>query len=104
MERSYKLLPKAKMDLEDTFRYIALELFNPESALELIEKFETKFKAICKFPKAYPLIINANLDNHHLRKAIVDNFIVVYLYDESKELINIVRVIYAKRDYIKDIL
>jgi len=104
MERSYKLLPKAKMDLENIFQYIALELVNPESALELIEKFETKFKDICKFPKAYPLIINTSLDNHHLRKSIVDNFIIIYLYDEDKELINIVRVIYAKRDYMKDIL
>lgn len=103
MERSYKLLPKAKLDLESIFQYIALELVNPEAALELIEKFETKFKGICKFPKAYPLLINASLDNNRLRKSILDNFIIVYLYDEGKELINIVRVIYAKRDYIKDI-
>ncbi len=104
MERSYKILPKAKIDLENIFQYIALKLVNPESASELIEKFEVKFNDICKFPKAYPLIINSNLDNHRLRKSIVDNFIVVYLYDEGKELINIVSVIYAKRDYIKDIL
>lgn len=103
MERSYKLLPKAKLDLESIFKYVALELVNPESALKLIEKFETKFKDFCKFPKAYPLLIKASLDNNLLRKSIVDNFIIVYLYDEGKELINIVRVIYAKRDYIKDI-
>ena len=89
------------MDLESIFQYVALEFVNPESALELIEKFETKFKDICMFPKAYPLLINASLDNNRLRKSIVDNFIVVYLYDEGKELINIVSVIYAKRDYIK---
>ena len=47
MERSYKLLPKAKMDLENIFQYVALELLNPEAAIELIESFETKFKAIC---------------------------------------------------------
>lgn len=38
-----------------------------------------------------------------LRKSIVDNVIVLYLYDEEKELISIVRVIYAKMDYIKEI-
>ena len=56
MERSNKLLPKAKMDLENIFQYITLELVNPESALELIEIFATKLNEICKFPKTYPLI------------------------------------------------
>ena len=50
MERSYKLLSKAKLDLESIFQYVALELVNPESALELIIKFETKFKDKCMFP------------------------------------------------------
>ena len=67
MERSYKLLSKAKLDLESIFQYVALELVNPESALELIKKFETKFKDICKLPKAYPLIIDASLDNNQLK-------------------------------------
>lgn len=103
MERSYKILPKAKLDLEGIFQYVSLELVNPESALQLIDKFEAKFNDICVFPKANPLLINANLDSDHLRKSMVDNFIIVYLYDESKEIIDIVRVIYAKRDYMKDI-
>lgn len=103
MERSYKILPKAKLDLEGIFQYVSLELVNPESASQLIDKFEAKFKDICVFPKANPLLINANLDSDHLRKSMVDNFIIVYLYDESKEIIDIVRVIYAKRDYMKDI-
>jgi plasmid stabilization system protein ParE len=61
MEISNKLLPKAKLDLENIFQYVAFELVNPESALGLIEKFEAKFKDICKFLKGYPLIINASL-------------------------------------------
>jgi plasmid stabilization system protein ParE len=52
MERSYKLLPKAKLDLENIFHYILVDLVNPESALGLIEKFEAKFKDICMFSKA----------------------------------------------------
>ena len=65
------------MDLESIFQYVALEFVNPESALELIVKFEAKFKDICMFPKAYPLIVNASLDNNQLRKSTVDNFIIV---------------------------
>ena len=103
MERSYKILPKAKMDLENIFRYISEELYNTESALAMINKFEMKFNDICLFPKAHPLITHKSIDHNDLRKAIVDNFIVVYIYDEEKELINIVRVIYSKSDYLKEI-
>jgi toxin ParE1/3/4 len=103
MERSYKILPKAKMDLENLFRYISEELYNTESALVMINKFEMKFNDICLFPKAYPIITLNRINHNGLRKVILDNFMVVYLYDEEKDIINIVRVIYAKRDYIKGI-
>jgi len=69
----------------------------------MINKFEMKFNDICLFRKVNPLITLKRIDHNGLRKAIVDNFIVVYLYDEEKELINIVRVIYSKRVYLKEI-
>ncbi len=103
MERRYKLLPKARLDMENIFCYISVKLANPESALSLIEKFEGKFKDICMFPKAYPILSDPRLDNNRLRKSIIDNFVIVYLLDEDKNLVNIVRVIYAKKDYIKEI-
>lgn len=103
MERSYKILPKAKIDLENLFRYISEELCNTESALIVIDKFEMKFNDICLFPKAYPIITLKRLDYDNLRKAIVDNLIVVYFYDEEIGLINIIRIIYSKRDYLKEI-
>ena len=103
MERSYKLLPKARLDLENIFRYISIELVNPESAFQLINKFQEKFNDICKFPKAYSLLEISGLNDNRLRKSIVDNFVIVYLFDEEKDIINIVRVIYAKKDYIKEL-
>ncbi len=103
MERRYKLLPKARMDLENIFHYISIELVNHESAFSLIERFETKFISICMFPKANAIIKHPSLNNNCLRKSIVDNFLIVYFYDEEKDLVNIVRVIYAKKDYIKEL-
>ena len=55
MERDYKLLPKARLDLENIFQYISVELVNPESAFRLIERFETKFISICMFQKPMQL-------------------------------------------------
>ncbi len=75
MERSYKLLQKARLDLENIFRYISIELVNPESAFQLIDKFQEKFNDICKFPKAYSLLEISGLNDNRLRKSFVDNFV-----------------------------
>ncbi len=76
---------------------------NTESAIDLIGKYETKFKDICMFPKANPIIENPSLNNNCLRKSIIDNFLIVYSYNEVNDIVDIVRVIYAKKDYIKEI-
>lgn len=38
---------------------------------------------------------------HEYRKLLVDNYVMFYYVDESKKLITIARVIYAKRDLDK---
>ena len=56
MENRFVLLPKAQEDLENIFSYIAIELVIPEAALNLIDRFETKFYELLLFPLSYPLI------------------------------------------------
>ena len=101
MARSYNLLPRARLDLENIFQYISVELVNPESAIRLIEKFETKFKDICLFPKAYPKMENPGLDHHHLRKTHVEHYLIVYVFDEEEDVIDIVRVVYVKKNFMQ---
>ncbi len=103
MGRSYKLLPKARLDLETIFHYISEELVNPEAAFRLITKFETKFISICEYPKANPVISNPLFHHSSLRKTVVDKYVIVYIFDEGIDLVNIVRVIYARQDYYNEI-
>jgi plasmid stabilization system protein ParE len=87
MENRYVIYSKAQEDLEDLFKYISENLSNSEAAMKLIEKFEDKFKELALFPKAYPMIYNKSLIIQNLRKCIVDSFLVVYLYNESKQVV-----------------
>jgi addiction module RelE/StbE family toxin len=103
MASKYIIFPKAQRDFENIFKYISIDLTNPEAAMLLIEKFENKFNELTLFPKAYPFIENEALIVKNLRKCIVDNFLVIYLYDEIKEVVEIVRVIYGRQDYIKNL-
>ena len=61
MANNYQIFPKAQLDLENIFKYISVDLTNPEAALLLIEKFEDKFKELTLFPNAYPFIENEAL-------------------------------------------
>jgi toxin ParE1/3/4 len=103
MENRFVLLPKAKEDLENIFSYIAIELVNPEAALNLVDKFETKFNELLLFPLSYPLIKSKLIFQIDLRKCIVQNYIIVYFYNEIEKLVEIIRVIYSKVDYLDDL-
>ncbi|MBU1144550.1 MAG: type II toxin-antitoxin system RelE/ParE family toxin [Firmicutes bacterium] len=103
MVNNYILFPKANDDLENIIRYVSIELTNPEAAMNLILRFEKKFNELSQFPQAYPTMENEQLIIKNLRKCVVDNFLVIYLHNEVLNLIEIVRVIYARQDYIEEL-
>jgi len=43
MVSKYLLFPRAQEDLENIFKYISVDLLNHEAALNLTNKFESKF-------------------------------------------------------------
>jgi len=103
MENRFVLLPKAQEDLENIFSYIAIELVNPEAASNLIDKFDDKFNELLLFPLSYPLIESKLIFQIDLRKCIVQNYIIVYFYNEKDKLVEIIRVIYSRVDYLEDL-
>jgi len=103
MENRFVLLPKTKEDLENISSYITIELVNPVAASNLIDKFETKFNELLLFPLSYLLIKSKLIFQIDLRKCIVQNYIIVYFYNEKEKLVEIIRVIYSKVDYLEDL-
>jgi addiction module RelE/StbE family toxin len=103
MENRLVLLPKAQEDLENIFSYIAIELVNKQAASKLIDRFENKFNELLLFPLSYPLIKSKLIFQIDLRKCIVQNYIIVYFYNEIEKLVEIIRVMYSKVDYLEDL-
>ena len=85
MGNRFVLLPKAQEDLENIFSYIAIELVNSEAASDLKDKFEDKFNELLLFPLSYPRVKNKLIFQIDLRKCIVQNYIIVYFYNEIKK-------------------
>ena len=97
----YKLeyLPIAQQDMVEIVRYISRELQNPSAADHLAVELVEAAEGLVGFPYAQPVYFPIRPLKHEYRKLLVRNHLMLYWVDESKKLITIARVIYAKRDY-----
>ena len=92
-----KIYPLARLDMEQIFNYIAVELCNPTAAIGQINDFEKAFDNICSFPESCPFINNEYVKDKSLRKLVVNNYIAFYRIRDKE--IQVVRVLYGMRNY-----
>lgn len=93
---SYVISNRAENDIDDIFEYIKAGLSNDKAARDLFNDFISAIDNICSFPHSsakslYPM-------HKELYKCIVNNYIIFYTVTEESRQVNIVRVLYAKRD------
>lgn len=89
---------EAKQDLIQIKRYIKYTLNEIEIAEKLISKILNEINKLKIHPEIFPIIDDEFIRKLELRKLIVDNYIVFYRIQNNS--IQIVRIIYAKRNYI----
>ena len=92
-----KIFPLAKLDMEQIFNYIAVDLCNPTAAIRQINDFENAFENVCAFPKSCPYMKNEYVKDKSLRKLVVNNYIAFYRVKNNE--IQVVRVLYGMRNY-----
>ena len=92
-----KIYPLARLDMEQIFNCIAVELCNPTAAIGQINDFEKAFDNICSFPESCPFINNEYVKDKSLRKLVVNNYIAFYRIRDKE--IQVVRVLYGMRNY-----
>ena len=99
----YKLTPSAIRDLDDIAAYIAGQLYAEDSAIELLNQIEGAILSACDFPQAAPAVNDALLKSKGYRKLIVKNYIILYIPDDEARVLNVMRVVYFAKDYIKEL-
>ena len=98
----YKLeyLPVAHQDMVEIVRYISQELQNPTAADQLAMELIEAGDSILRFPYANPSYTPIRPLKHEYRKLLVQkNYFIFYWVDEAELLVTVARVVYAKRDY-----
>ena len=91
-------LPVANRDITDIVNYIAETLAAPQAALELLEALDESITGLKDFPYACRVYQTVKQLEREYRILTVNNYAVFYTVNESDKVVEIYRVIYAKRD------
>jgi plasmid stabilization system protein ParE len=91
----------AENDLVDIVRYIASQLSAPLSALNMMDLLEEAMTGLSNLPQRFPLVGDERLSQMGYRKLIVKNYGVFFSIDEKNKVVNIERILYVRRDWLR---
>ena len=99
-EYKIEIAARAKRDMREVYEYISGNLKEPNAADRLLDKIETKIISLKSMPLRHAIERDEQLKLRNLRKLIVGNYLVFYTVNEKAETVFIVRVLYARRDWM----
>ncbi len=102
---SYQVIvsDEAQRDLRNIFEYISYTLKAPQSALNIFESIEKSVLSLDQMPKRYKVIDREPWQTRNVRLMPVGNFVVIYFIDDIEMKVNIIRIMYGKRDIDSEI-
>lgn len=99
---SYRIITsnEANQDLRDIYRYIARVLKEPSIADNLLDKIETGILSLAELPLRHNVVKDERLGQKGIRKLLIGNYLIFYVVDEDNQTVQIVRILYARRDWV----
>lgn len=100
MAYSVRITQNAEQDLSEIISYLMGKLCNPKAAESLLAEFIQEKNNIANNPYMYLLSSNLRLQEEGYHRFLFKkNYIALYLIDDDKKEVTIMRIFYAKRDY-----
>ncbi len=100
MAYNVSITESAENDLSEILEYISDSLSNPKAADSLLEDFLKAKANIENNPYIYPLSNDLTLQTEGYHRFLFKkNYIALYLIDDEKKEVVIMRIFYAKRKY-----
>ena len=103
MKYTLHITAAAEDDLRGAADYIEYVLMNPQASAELVEAAAEVLTALTEHPERRALPSDPVLRAWGVRFVRVKNYLAFYTVDEAAERVNIIRFLYAKRNWM-DIL
>ena len=99
--KNYQFTSKANEDLDEILNYFSNELSSPMAAKNFFVHIFESLDRLCLFPESCPLVDNEFIKRKDIRKSVIDNYILYYIYDKENSLIIVLRIVYGRRDINK---
>lgn len=94
-----KLMSSALRDLDSLYKYIAETLFEPGTALDLIEEIEREILSLQQYPNRCSVRRAGIYANKGYRQLFVKNYTVIYRVNEAEKTVIIVAVRYSASQF-----
>ena len=91
----------AHEDIAEILRYLAETLDNKPAAARFADALEKNYDALAAFPYACEASRDPRLKQQGYRKFVIDNYVGLYLVNDERREVAVMRLFYGKRDYAK---
>lgn len=95
---TYRLSITAEADIDEIIDYIALILKNPIAAKSLYDQLIKILQHLCEMPKIGHIVENEFDRRDDVRWLPINNYILYYVVNNEDRIINVLRVVSARRD------
>ena len=101
MQYQVIITKKAIGDLRRALNYIAKYLYNKTAARNLNVNFYSFAEGLAYFPHRYPIVSEPLLHSLQVRYIPIDNYILFFIIDETKNQIQILRFLHSRSEWRK---
>lgn len=89
----------AENDLRNIVRYISAQLSAPITALKKTDIIEKAINELAFMSQKCPFVVDERLAMLGYHKLVVKNYTVFYTIDEKSKVVDIERILYARRNW-----
>ena len=98
-EYELRISEAAEKDVEEIADYISLTLQEPVAAKKQITRIKDAVVSLSFMPERHSLVSEEYLASRGIRKILIDKYLIFYTVDNAKQIVNIVRVLYGRREW-----
>ena len=104
MNYTIRITRQAREHLREIRRYIENELKAPQAALNTIDAIKAEILSLQEMPARIHLTPEEPWREQGVRREVVRNFYIYFWIDEDNRKVQVIAVVYIKRDQVKQLI